>query len=102
MNMTELPAKGEKQRAPIIAGSNHGSADTTQAQVLIHTKDALDETTVQDVIHMLNRLKGVSEIRFNPEKEHLIMVSYDPHLVESSQLLTKVKALGHEAQLVGL
>ncbi len=102
MTITELPASGGKQRTPIIVSGNPGAADTTPAQVLIHTKSALDESAVEEIIQTLSRLDGVSEIRFNPDKEHLIMVSYDPRTAVSSQLLAEVQALGHEAQLVGL
>jgi len=102
MSITELPASGEKQRTPIVVRGNPSAPDTTPAQVLIHTKSALDESAVQEIIQTLSRLDGVSEIRFNPDKEHLIMVSYDPRTAGSSQLLAEVQALGHEAQLVGL
>ena len=99
---TELPVSGEKQGTPIVFRGNPSVADTTPARVLIHTKSALDESTVQEIIQKLSRLDGVSEIRFNPDKEHLIIVSYDPHQAMSSQLLAEVQALGYEAQLVGL
>jgi len=102
MTITELPDSGGKQRTPIVVSGNPGAADTTPAQVLIHTKSTLDESAVEEIIQTLSRLDGVSEIRFNPDKEHLIMVSYDPCAAVSSQLLAAVQALGHEAQLVGL
>jgi len=102
MTITELPANGGIRRTPIIVRGNPDTADTTLAQVLIHTKSALDESAVQEIIQTLSRLDGVSGIRFNPDKEHLIMVSYDPCAAVSSQLLAAVQALGHEAQLVGL
>ena len=102
MTNTDQPASGEKQRTPIVVRGNPVAAGTTPAQVLIHTKSVLEESAVQQVIQTLSRLDGVSEIRFNPDKEHLIIVSYDPRTVGSSQLLAEVQALGDEAQLVGL
>ena len=102
MNITELPTSGEEQGTPAVTSSHPGSSEVTPAQVLIHTNDALDESAAQEIIHTLNQTKGVSGTRFNPDKEHLIMVSYDPHAAEAMQLLAAVHALGHEAQLIGL
>jgi hypothetical protein len=72
------------------------------ANILIHTNDVLDESAIQHVFDKLNELNGVTEIRFIPNKNHLLMVSYTPNVVKASQLLTTVKKLGHKAQLVGL
>jgi hypothetical protein len=72
------------------------------ADVLIHTDDALNESTAKDIMRKLNDLEGVAETHFTSDKNHLLMVRYTPHTVNASQLLALVKELGYKAQLVGL
>lgn len=70
--------------------------------VLMHIDDALDSASSERLIQRLNSVKGVNEIRFRPEKNHLVMVCYDPQDVRATNLLHTVQNLGHQAQLVGL
>lgn len=70
--------------------------------VLIHVNDALDSASAKRLMQQLNSVKGVSGTRFRPEKNHLVMVCYDPQAVRATNLLHTVLNHGHQAQLVGL
>lgn len=76
------------------------SLKADNVDVLIHTDDALSETS--EVIRKLTALDGVAETRFSPKINHLLMVTYSPKAVNASKLLRTAKELGHKAQLVGL
>ncbi len=103
MNITKLPIRGGKEpETRAFAETDPEKPGPQHAAILIHTNGALDESTARHVIHKLNQVKGVSETRFTPAKDHLVMVAYDQHAINAVQLLAKVRELGHEAQLVGL
>ncbi len=103
MNIAELTHNREDQAAQTVVSNHPSISDAMHVQVLIHTNGALDESAVQNVADALGQMKGFSRIRFDPNKAHLLMLSYDPHTVKSTQLLEKVvQVLNNEAQLVGL
>jgi len=102
MNITRLPLRGKEPDPRAFAEIDPEKSGPQHAAVLIHTNGALDESTARHVIHKLNQVEGVSETRFIPEKNHLVMVAYDQRAVKAMQLLEKVRELGQEAQLVGL
>ncbi len=102
MNIMKLPVRGKEPDTRAFAEIDPEKSGPQHAAVLIHTNGALDESAARHVIHKLNQIEGVSETRFTPEKDHLVMVAYDQRAVKAVQLLEKVRELGHEAQLVGL
>ncbi len=102
MNVTELYSRGKETDASGLAGIEADKSNTKQVDILIHTRNALDQSTAEYVIKKLNHVKGVYETRYSPARNHLLIVSYHPHIVEPVQLLAVMRALGHEAQLVGL
>ncbi len=102
MNITRLPIRGKEPETRAFAETDPEKSGPQHAAVLIHTNGALDESAARHVIHKLHQVEGVSETRFTPEKDHLVMVAYDQRTVKAVQLLAKVRELGHEAQLVGL
>ncbi len=102
MNITKLPLRGKGPDTRAFAEIDPEKLGPQHAAVLIHTNGALDESSARHVIHKLKQVEGVSETRFTPAKDHLVMVAYDQKAVKAAQLLAKVKELGYEAQLVGL
>ncbi len=72
------------------------------SDVLIHVNEKTNESEKDELIKQLRNLDGVIAPRFNEEKEHLLIVSYNPDAVDSATLLNKVKEKGFKAQLVGL
>ncbi len=100
MNITELAEKKEYE-SEVIAAEIEQSV-VPQVDVLIHTRAALDASEAEQVIQKLNHVKGVSDARYSPAKNHLLIVSYNPHTIKPVQLLSVMRELGHQAQLVGL
>jgi hypothetical protein len=50
----------------------------------------------------MRQIEGVVAPRFNPGKEHLLLVAYNPDKASTATLLGAVKASGYSAQLVGV
>lgn len=71
------------------------------ADVLIHINDNIN-VAEEELVEKLRDLEGIIAPRFNKEKEHLLLVSYDSDTISSLTLLNEVKDIGYKAQLVGL
>jgi hypothetical protein len=71
------------------------------SDVMIHINEPL---SVPDRERMENRMRdqpGVIAARFNPGKEHLLVVAFDPVQVRPATLLAQARDIGYTAQLVG-
>ncbi|VAX14332.1 hypothetical protein MNBD_GAMMA24-64 [hydrothermal vent metagenome] len=102
MNVTELPISEKKEKAAEVSSTEMDEPAVKQVEVLIHTRDALNESGAEQVMQKLNHVTGVSDTRYSPAKNHLLIVSYNPRAVKPVQLLNAMRELGHQAQLVGL
>jgi len=70
--------------------------------VLIHLNKNTSKTEKDNIVENLRKIEGVIAPRFNEEKEHLLLVSYNSDTTNSLALLNDVKSTGYTAQLVGL
>ena len=72
------------------------------SDVLIHLDKNINGCEKENIIEQLRAVEGVIAPRFNNEKEHLLLVSYNSDTISSLTLLNEVKNKGYKAQLVGL
>ena len=72
------------------------------SDVLIHLDKNINGCEKENIIEQLRAVEGVIAPRFNKEKEHLLLVSYNSDTISSLTLLNEVKNKGYKAQLVGL
>lgn len=72
------------------------------ADILIHVNETLGATERVSLEEELRKFKGVIAPRFNKQTPHLLLVAYDPQEIDSHNLLSRVKANGYNAQLVGM
>ncbi len=70
--------------------------------VLIHLNKKTNETEKESIVENLRKIDGVIAPRFNEEKDHLLLVSYNSDVTNSLTLLNEIKKTGYTAQLVGL
>jgi len=70
--------------------------------VLIHLDQNINEADKGNMIEQLRAVDGVIAPRFNKEREHLLLVSYNSDKISSLSLINEVKDKGYKAQLVGL
>ncbi len=69
--------------------------------VMIHFDANLSEAQRADMEETIRRRAGVVAVRFNPGKNHLLVVAFDPAQVRSVDLLAEATAQGYTAQLIG-
>lgn len=72
------------------------------SDVMIHINESLDEEARTSLENALQKIEGVVSPRFNPGKEHLLMVAYDTEKTSTAILLANARAAGYTAQLVGM
>ena len=71
------------------------------SDVLIHINEPLNEQQRSVLEEAVRQIEGVVAPRFNPGKEHLLLVAFNPDLASTATLLTKVQSFGYNAQLIG-
>ena len=72
------------------------------SDVLIHLDQNINDTEKENIIERLRAVDGVIAPRFNKEREHLLLVSYNSDIISSLTVLNEIKDKGYKAQLVGL
>lgn len=70
--------------------------------VMVHVAQPLEAAEQRRLEEHLRQVEGVIAPRFNQLRSHLLLVAYNPALVDSSQLLRSVSGEGFDARLVGL
>ena len=69
--------------------------------VMIHINEPLSVAARSTLEETMRQIDGVVAPRFNPGKEHLLVVAFDPDKANAAALLEKARAAGYTAQLVG-
>jgi hypothetical protein len=72
------------------------------ADTLIHIDETLDAKARDAIETELREVPGVISSHFNPEKEHMLLVAFDPADIRSYDLLRRVRNHGYHAELIGL
>lgn len=72
------------------------------ADTIIHVDEDLDVSEREKIAESVRNLPGVIASRFNPGKEHLLSVAFDPEGSHEIDLLENVRKLGYHAELMGL
>lgn len=69
--------------------------------VLVHIDETLSAKQKCELEEDMRALPGVVAPRFNPGRDHLMLVAFDCGRVDSASLLGRVRMRGYRAQLIG-
>ena len=72
------------------------------SDVMIHINETLSADARFALEERLRQVEGVVAPRFNPDRDHLLLVAFDPDKAHPANLLSAVKTAGYAAQLVGV
>ncbi len=72
------------------------------SDVMIHINEPLSEDAQLVLEDRMREIDGVISPRFNPGRDHLMMVAFNPDVAHCDMLLAKVREAGFTAQMVGL
>jgi hypothetical protein len=71
------------------------------SDVMIHINESLTADQISSLENAMREIDGVVSPRFNPGRQHLLMVAFNPEKTSSAALLGKARASGYTAQLIG-
>lgn len=74
---------------------------TPPVDLVVHVNQELDEEHRELVKKILTAQQGVCDVQFATNRNHLMVVGYDPMKINSSGILDLVQQQSMEAQLVG-
>lgn len=72
------------------------------SDVMIHINESLSEEARASLENTMRSVEGVISPRFNADKQHLLLIAFDPKKTSMAILLEKTRAAGYTAQLVGM
>ncbi len=72
------------------------------SDVMIHINESLSKEARSSLENEMRKVDGVISPGFNPGKEHLLVIAYNPEKTDTAALLEKARAAGYTAQLVGM
>jgi hypothetical protein len=72
-----------------------------QVEVVVHVDNALDEGQRSELIGQLRGHDGVTEARFTPGRDHLLLVDYDRDTLSARDVLGFVREAHTGAELIG-
>jgi hypothetical protein len=72
------------------------------SDVMIHINESLSEEARVSLENAVRKIEGVVSPRFNAEKAHLLVVTYNTEKTTTAALLETVRAAGYNAQVVGM
>ena len=71
------------------------------SDVMIHINETLTEEARATLEEGVRQIEGVIAPRFNPGKDHLMVVAFNPEKTGTAALLAKARSAGYTAQLIG-
>lgn len=72
------------------------------SDVMIHINESLSAEARSSLENTMRKVEGVISPGFNPDKEHLLVIAYNPEKTDTAALLAKAREAGYTAQLVGM
>lgn len=73
-----------------------------EVELLMHIDDVLDIPAMEGLKQGVLEAEGVTTADFCPDKNHLLLIKYNPRITTSAALLHRVRESGVIAQTVGL
>lgn len=74
----------------------------SNANVLMHFGSLLDDRQVDEVRTALSRLAGVARVEPGRKLRKILLVDYDPRVVDAQALVAAMRNRGYAPQLVGM
>jgi len=71
------------------------------SDVMIHINETLSGEARSSLEEAMRQIDGVVSPRFSPTKRHLLLIAFVPEKTSSAVLLSKARAAGYTAQLIG-
>ena len=81
---------------------NTSSNTTAITDVIVHTRNHIDDNQFEEVCRRINTNDGVVLVSRNSKTPHLLMVVYNATRIRSDKILQAFTRQGYDASLVGM
>jgi len=75
---------------------------TSQANVVVDLKQVLSRKRGDELESEIGEIHGVSRVQVSARTRRLVLVDYDPEMVNSQNILGAVVRRGYDARLIGM
>lgn len=76
--------------------------DIDLADVTLHIDQNLNREEMENLENAIRHQEGVISVRINPQKNHLVLVEYNPKMMHSKELVDLLRKQGLQGKLIGL
>ena len=73
-----------------------------KANVVVDLKRTPDRDRIGELEIELDGINGVSRAQASPRSSRLVLVDYDPEVIDSQKILGAVVRRGYDARLIGM
>ena len=74
---------------------------TKPVEIILHINEELQSTQINNLESSLSNDNGITNARFNPNRNHLMLIDYLPEVISAREVLGYVQNRGYQAALVG-
>jgi hypothetical protein len=85
-----------------MTNQNTSSNTKTITDVIVHTRNHIDDNQFEDIRRRINTNDGVVSVSRNSKTPHLLMVVYNAARIRSDKILQAFTRQGYDASLVGM
>jgi copper chaperone CopZ len=75
---------------------------TNKANVVVDLKHTPDRDLIGELESELDGIEGVARARASSRSSRLVLVDYDPEVIDSQKILGAVVRRGYDARLIGM
>ena len=79
----------------------HLNRGQSKLDIVVHIDELLDEQNRRRLEQAMKNETGIERAHFNNDRQHLLIVGYDPNQTSSSKILKLVQQQRLNAQLIG-
>ena len=76
-------------------------SNNNKAGIVVHIKEELQQDQINMLETSLGNDEGVTSVRINRDRKHLMLVDFMPGVITARQVLNYVSSKGYNAALVG-
>ena len=74
---------------------------TDTVKIVLHIDEELDDQSRDELQKSLIESQGIVEAHINEQRHHLMLVDYQPKMIDTNQVLKTVISKGVHAELIG-
>lgn len=80
----------KKNKGAVMNITQHYNSKA-ELDIVVHIDEFIDKQSRQRIVYFMQRATGIKRVNVNNDKQHLLVIGYDPARISSSMILKLVK-----------